>query len=57
MTRAILCNGCEQWQTSSEFSAALTIFSNDEDEQSHLCEECAKLFWKWIDKIPKVEDD
>ena len=57
MTSAILCDGCETWETVDVFSHVLEITDTSGDhEEHHLCKECTKMFWKWVEQIPKSED-
>lgn len=57
MTNAILCNGCKAWETVDTLSKGLKIESFEHDYTTHLCENCANMFWKWMEKIPKVDEE
>jgi len=56
MTDAILCDGCETWQIVDVFSHVLELRDISESNTSHLCNDCAKMFWNWVKQIPKSED-
>ena len=56
MTDAILCDGCETWQTIDTFSHVLELRDINESSTSHLCNDCTKMFWNWVKQIPKSED-
>ena len=51
MSKALLCNGCLDFETVDSFNESLTFIGSDDETEYHLCTECTKKFHKWIKTI------
>lgn len=55
MTDALLCDGCLMYQQVDLLSEQLRIVDLNNKNESHLCTDCSKRFFKWMESIEDAD--